>query len=85
MDCPCHSKPAEDTAVDGVEVFLPSCKISLQLKPLPMDFTTNDHYAVPDSVHDARNRRIEEEKKTAKTIVNGRRGGTYPGRLSSSG
>jgi hypothetical protein len=85
MDCPSHSKPAEDAAVDGVEVFLPSCKMSMPLEPFPMEFSTSKHYALPDSVQDARNRRIEEEKKTARTIVNGRRGGTYPGRLSPSG
>ena len=85
MDCPSHSKPAEDTAVNGVEVFAPSCKVSMPLKPFPMEVTTNNHYAPPDNVQDARKRRIEVEKKTARTTVKGRRGGTYPGRLSSSG
>ncbi len=85
MDCPRHSKPAEDDAVNSVEMSLPSCKMSMPLEPFPMEVTTNNHYALPDSVQDARNRRIEEEKKTARTTVNGRRGGTYPGRLSPSG
>ncbi len=85
MDCPSHSKPAEDAAVNGVEVFLPSCEISMRVEPFPMEGVMHNHHAVPDNVQDARNRRIAEEKKAARTTVNGRRGGTYPGRLSSSG
>lgn len=85
MDCPSHSKPAKDTAVNSMEVFLPSCKMFMPLELFPMEVTINNHYALPDNVQDARNNRIEEEKKTARTTVNGRRGGTYPGRLSSSG
>ena len=75
MDHPSQRKPAKYYAVNSVQVTLCTYKVVSISKSVTIGQAILLAVLL-DNPQDARKRRIEEEKKTAKTTVKGSKGGT---------